>query len=115
MQTKKARRQKEAKKRKNFLPTLLLTLLLWSTLGFLTYFVDPENLGVIPLFFLITLLALTFTFSIILANSRRGLLTSIGLTLFLILRYFGVGNILNLALITGIALTIEMYFTKTRG
>ena len=31
-------------KRKNFLPTLLVTILLWILLGALVYFVDPETL-----------------------------------------------------------------------
>lgn len=98
-------------KRKNFLPTLLITILLWALLGGLIYFVDPKTFGVIPLFFISVFVSLLFTFSLIFANSRRGLVATIAITLFLILLYLGVGNILNLILIVAIAVSIELYFT----
>ncbi len=109
------KRQLDAKRRKNFLPTIIVTILFWLVIGYLLYFIDPENFGAVPVLFTLIFFALLFTFSIILANTRRGLLTSLGLTIFLILRYFGVGNILNLALLAGVVLAVEIYFTKTRG
>jgi hypothetical protein len=98
-------------KRKNFLPTLLITILLWIMLGGLVYFVDPSFFGAIPLFFVTTFTVLLFTSSLLFANSRRGLIISISLSLFLLLTYLGVGNILNLILLTAIAVCIDLYFT----
>jgi hypothetical protein len=98
-------------KRKNFLPTLLITVLLWIMLGGLIYFVEPGTFGVIPLFFVTIFVSLLFTFSLLFANSRRGLVITIGLTFFLLLSYLGVGNILNLILIVAIATCIELYFS----
>jgi hypothetical protein len=80
-------------------------------LGGLIYFVDPQTFAVIPLFFVTVFVSLLFTSSLIFANSRRGLVISIGLTFFLILAYLGVGNILNLILIVAIATCIELYFS----
>lgn len=108
---KRQNRKEQVLKRKNFLPTLLLTILFWILLGALVYFVDPGIFGVVPLFFVTLFVALLFTFSLVFANSRRGLLASLSLSLFLILRYLGVGNWLNLVLILAIASCIELYFS----
>lgn len=108
---KRKSRKEQVLKRKNFLPTLILTILFWLLLGALVYFVDPGTFGVVPLFFITFFVALLFTFSLIFANSRRGLITSISLTLFLILLFLGVGNYLNLILIVAIAIATELYFT----
>lgn len=104
--------KKSALKRKNFLPTLLITLLLWILLSGLIYFVDPDTFGVVPLFFVALFVALLFTFSLIFASSRRGLIASASLSLFSILMYLGVGNILNLILIVAIAVSIELYLAQ---
>ena len=102
-------RKEQVLKRKNFLPTLLITVILWLTLGGVIYFVDPDTFGAVPLFFILTFMSFLFTFSLIFASSRRGLVASTATTLFLILSYLGVGNILNLILIVAIAICIELY------
>lgn len=105
-------RKKEVKLRKSFLPTFVITFLLWVGTFGIVYFVDPYKRGAVALFFLSVFFALFFTFSIVFINSRRGLLTSLGVTIFIILRYFGLGNILNLFLITGICIALDLYFSK---
>jgi len=109
---KKELRQQQAIRRKNFLPTLIITLLLWFLVAGIVYFIDPHTFGVLPLFFVLIFIAFLFSFSIIFSHTRRGFLTALGLTLFLILRYFGVGNLLNLLLISGVIIAIEIYFTR---
>jgi hypothetical protein len=86
-------------------------MLLLLLLGGLVYFVDPGTFGAVPLFFVTFFVALLFTFSFIFASSRRGLIASLSLSLFSILAYLGVGNILNLILIVAIAVCIELYFS----
>jgi apolipoprotein N-acyltransferase len=108
-------RQKKIQARKNFLPTLVLTICLWLSLATLVYFIDPDTALAIPVFFLVVFFALLFTFSTILANSRRGLVISSGLTVFSILRYLGIGHIINLLLIIAVAVTVELYFIKNGG
>lgn len=106
------KRRDQILKRRNFLPTLLVAVTLWGLIAGLIYFVEPETFGAIPLFFALVFFALLFTSSLIFGNKRRGLITAISLTLFLILRYFGIGNILNFLLIAGLAVTIEIYLAK---
>jgi len=105
-------RQKKVKLRKNFLPTLIVAILLWLGVVSIIYFVEPDTFGILPVFFFLVFLALLFTLSLLFAHTRRGALIAVGLTLFLILRYLGIGNILNFLLILGIAITIELYFIK---
>jgi hypothetical protein len=106
------KRQKIAKKRNNFLPTLVVILLLWVGVGFMVYFTNPDKPLVVPLFFLVFFLALLFTFSTLFANTRRGFLSSFAITFFLLLRYFGVGNLINLLLLGGLIVTAELYFSR---
>jgi hypothetical protein len=111
LQTKRAHRKARVLKRKNFLPTLIVTLLLWLATASLIYFIDPQTFGAVPIFFVAVFTSLLFTFSLIFAESRRGLIAAIALTLFLLLAYLGVGNLLNLALIIAIAIVTELYFS----
>lgn len=108
----KETRKQKAKLRKNFLPTLILTIALWVAVACLVYFVEPGTLGAIPIFFAVIFFVLLFTFSTLFANTRRGLLTALAITIFLILRYLGVGNILNFLLIAGLTITLELYFSN---
>jgi hypothetical protein len=106
-------RKQQILKRKNFFPTLLITVLLWGLLGSLVYFIEPDTFVAVPLFFVLVFSCLLFTFSLIFAGGRRGLIGSIAITFFLILAYVGVGNILNLLLIVAIATCIEIYLART--
>lgn len=108
----KDKRQKRIRMRKNFLPTLLIIVLLWSTLFFTVYFVNPTTPGAIPAFFALSFLASFFTFATLFANTRRGLLSAITVTIFLVFGYLGIGNIINLLLLIGLAVTAEFYFWK---
>lgn len=75
-------------KRRNFLPTLLLTAFLWLSFLLLVIFTAPASPFILYTFYLILFLALFLTFSLILANSRYGFLISLGFIVFLILRQF---------------------------
>ena len=105
-------RKEQVLKRKNFLPTLLVTIILWLLLGGLVYFVDPNTFGALPAFFILLFASFLFMFSLLFASTRRGLITSLSLSLFSILLYLGVGNVLNLFLILAIAICIELYFGR---
>ncbi len=108
----KEKRQELIKRRRNFFPTLLITIFLWGIIASVVYFIDPQVSGIIPLFFLLIFTTLLFTFSMIFANTRRGFLVALSSTFFLLLRYFGVGNILNLLLIVGVMITVELYSSR---
>jgi hypothetical protein len=106
------RRKKQVKMRKNFFLTLIIIVFLWLTVAFVIYFIDPSSPGAIPLFFTLFFLVSLFTLSTLFANTRRGVLTTLGLTFFLLLRYLGVGNILNFLLIIGLLITTDLYLSN---
>lgn len=91
-------------------------VMLWSCLGLIMWLVEPKLLkdilvtGLYLPFFLLFFPALFLTLAIILANSRRGLLIAIAVTIFLMLRIYQLGNLLNLLLIAGIVVAIGRYF-----
>lgn len=109
---KKQLRREQVLKRKNFLPSLIVTILLWILLCGLIYFVDPQTFLAVPIFFIILFTTLLFTFAFLFASTRQGLIISLSLSLFAILSYLGVGNIINLLLIIAIAICIEIYLAK---
>lgn len=101
-------------RRKNFLHSLIVTFLLLLSLISIVYFTDPSSSMFIFLFFVNLFACLFFLTSLILANSRRGFVISLCITIFAIFRLFGIGNILNAILIAGLGIIAEIYaqFTK---
>lgn len=112
MKTKRVR-QKNIKKRWGLLTSFLITTLLWIAVSGIVIFIDPYTDWSIIVFFISLFLALLFTFSLLFQNSRRGLVVSSSLVLFLILRFFGIGNIINLLLLIGLATAVEVFFRKS--
>lgn len=105
----KEKRKEMILKRKNFLPSLVITILLFLALVLLIYFTDPSFQFFLVLFFAIVLLLFLFFFSILFGNTRRGFLVSLVITIFLLLRYLGIGNLLNLFLLISLGVIIEIY------
>lgn len=83
--------------------------------------VEPERLRDVPWadwygpFWVLTFGAVTFTAEIIFANWRRGVLTAMVVTVFLILRLIKLGHWLNLVLLIGLAVMVDSIFTKRRA
>lgn len=102
-------RKEKVKRRRNFFVSFLATILLWLLIFCFIYFVDPENIVARVTFFVSVFFVVLFTASFVFANSRRGLITAFVITFFLILRLFGIGNILNLLLLAGLAVCIDYY------
>ena len=100
------------KHRKNFLPTFLLAILFWSLWGWLVYFHPPANTFLIASFFGLLFLALFLTAGLVFANSQRGFLTSLFAILILIFCYHQLANLLNILLLVGIFLSLELYLDK---
>jgi len=104
--------KEKRKRRKNFFPTLVLIFFNWALAGLIVYFIEPDTFAIVPLFFVIIFFALLFTLATFFSNTKKGLIYCLFLTTFLILRYFGIGNLLNLLLLTGIAISIDFYFSR---
>ncbi|MBN1169125.1 hypothetical protein JXA63_04515 [Candidatus Woesebacteria bacterium] len=111
---KKKLREKEVKRRKNFIPSVIITAVSWVFTFYIILFVDPLQSGSIQIFFISIFLSLVLTFKLIFKNTRRALLTTISISIFLVLRYFGIGNIINVILILGLAITSEVYFSQKK-
>lgn len=109
---KKDLRVKQIRARKNFFPTLVATIILWVGAILMVVLTDPAGFGAVPFFFFLIFMALLFTSATLFENRRRGLLVSLGLTLFLVLRYFGVGNILNFLLLSGVIITYDILASR---
>jgi hypothetical protein len=110
---KKLKNTKKIKRRKNFLPTLLLAILSWGTLACLIYFTAPKNNLLILGFYFLLLVAIFLTFALLFANSRRGLLVAVAGVGFLVFRYFDLANYLNLILFGGVLICLELFFRES--
>ena len=104
------------RRRKNFFPTLLLAVIFWIGWLYIVFSVSPENTTYhIPhtiCFFFALFLALFLTLSLVLANTRRGFLMTLGVIGFLILRLLDSAHYLNLILLAGILFSLEIYLSK---
>ena len=87
--------------RRNFLPAVIVDLVLWISCGLIVFLFDPDKdsqLSVgslqfdiypnIILFFVIFGLSLTITLALLFGNTRRGLFASLFLVSLLLLRLF---------------------------
>jgi len=72
--------------RRNFLSTVIVNLFLWATCGLIIFFLDPNKYLNVVLFFIALTLALTLTFALLFANTRRGFLVSLAIVGVLILK-----------------------------
>jgi hypothetical protein len=106
------KRFEELKHRKNFLPSLVITAGFWLLLGWFVYFIDPDTTFAIPIFFILLFISLLFTFAILFVNTRRGFLAGLAFSTFAVLRYFGVGSLLNFFLIVGVAIALDYYLRQ---
>ena len=102
--------RKKIRNRKGYLPSFLTTLFLWFLIFFIIFFIDPATVLIIPVVLLLIFLAIFLTVSISLSNNRVGLITALGIITFAILRYWGIGNAINLLLIIGLSTAAEFYF-----
>lgn len=84
------------------------------------YFVDPENVRdiIIPGSYLPMILlifgGLFWFFSIVLMSAKRALRWTVGTVIFIYLRIYGLGSLLNGILIFGLLISLELYLMRIR-
>lgn len=110
----KQKRKKTIKERKNILPAFFAMLSLWSILFFIVYMLDPSNPFILVLFFVTLFPACFVTFSLIFAEKTRSFLITSGISVFLLLRLFSLGNIINLFLLSGLVVSLDLYIKSKR-
>lgn len=94
----------------NLKPTVLV--LLSTSIFLLVSYVNPSAPGAIPLFFTLIFLAIFVILSTVMKNVRRILTFSFFVCFFLVLRYFDLGNILNLLLLVGTIIAFEFFLSN---
>lgn len=109
----KNRKIPERKKRYSWL--VLLTVLAWGLVGAMIVWVDPENVRdlLLPgsyLMFVVPLcLAVFLLLTIVFLSAKRAWWWTMGLVVFIYLRVYGLGTLLNGVLIVGILVCGELY------
>lgn len=99
---------------------LFFALINWSLIGLMIYFVDPENVRdiIIPGSYLPMILlifgGLFWFFSIVLMSAKRALRWTLGTVIFIYLRIYGLGSLLNGILIFGLLISLELYLMRIR-
>jgi hypothetical protein len=99
----------KSKRKKNFLPALLLAVAFWGFWGWIVYSYPPESGLTIFLFYLLLFAAVFFTTALTFGNSNLGLLSAFWVIIFLNFCFFKIGNVLNLSLLTLIFLLLGFY------
>jgi hypothetical protein len=111
--------------RRNFLPAVILTIFLWIACGLMIVFIDPGYqfslfsshlilpVNILLLMFVLTL-ALTLTFALLLANTRRGLLLSLFIIGGLLLRLGKILNWFTLITLFVFLLIVELFFARKK-
>lgn len=90
----------------------MATIIFWGGWGWLVYSFPPSSPFLILAFGTLLWLAVFLTSGLIFGNSKIGALVACWLLLFLIFRYFKIGNILNLSLLTIIFFLLAFSFYK---
>lgn len=98
-------------KPKRIIP-LILAIPFWLSLAFLVFFVSPDASGSIYLFFTVFSAAIITTLFVLTGNTRRVILASFVIIAFTVLRFFGIGNVLNFLLLVSSALAYEIYYSN---
>jgi hypothetical protein len=104
--------RESAKKRKNFLPALMIDLFFWVSWLYIFFRISPDSFLPFLAFYLSLFLAVFLIFALILASSRRGLIISAALIGFLLLKQFRLASILNVLLLIASLFSLEIYFSR---
>lgn len=98
-----------SQQKKSIVFPLLLAAVSWFLVWCLVFFVNPEVLKSIwyAPFWILLWLAMTWTVSLVLGKLVRGMFYSTALSIFLILRLFDIGTVLNGFLIGGLVFLLD--------
>ncbi len=109
----KVKRRREKKiAYKSRLPLTLVTAAIWGILISVVLFLDPSRSWALEIFLISLYLCLLLTISLFTKKVWQGLLWASATTLFLVLRYVGIGNLFNFFLIIGVVLVVEFRLLK---
>lgn len=108
--------------KKRFFFTFIFTVLSWGVWIYVLLSIPPEypnHFLSIPLsyifFFAPLFVSLFLTITLLLGNTRRGFLLSMGIIVLLILQLLKTVNFLTVGLLLASLLVFELYYTHDRG
>jgi len=93
-------------------PKPFILVFLLTTIFFLISYVSPPTPGALPLLFTLIFFTSFVILSTVIKNIRRLFTFSFFICFFLILRYFDLGNILNLLLMVGTIVAFELFLSN---
>lgn len=99
---------------KNLFLSLIITIALWIGLAYLILMIPPNSLIIVGGFLIGTLLALFLSFSLVLGNAERGLIVSVTLTSYLLLRIYDQDTIINIILLVALAVTAGFHLHQRK-
>lgn len=99
-------------RQRRLFPLIFLACLFWLAWLYVLFAIDPNSQFSIFYFLLSIFGSLFFTLSLILKNTRRAFLISLGIVTFLVLRFLKLAHPLNLVLLLALLLTLEFSFLR---
>lgn len=110
---------KRTRQKKRYGLLVLLLVLNWLAVAWVVWKVDPESIKnfliseiYLPMLVLV-FGALFFLFSVLVLSAKRALWWALGVSFFLLLRFIGLGSLLNGLLILGVLVTWDFYRTRS--
>jgi hypothetical protein len=103
---------KLTRRRKNFLPTLIVNLVFWLAWLFVFLKLSPDFILAFILFYLFLFLAIFLSLAIIIGHSRRGFIATVGVIGALFLKQFQLASVTNLVLLASLLTVLELYISK---
>lgn len=106
--------------RARYLPLIGLIVVFWVLLIGMVVFVDPLVIKDFPFrgaflgFLVVVFFAVLFLLTLILKSLRRGFIYGLGVVIILGLRLIHLGNIINVGLIIGLLVVIDVYFNQLK-
>lgn len=96
---------------KNIFVSFSIIVLLICAIIYLIINVNPEKFWAVPLFLILSFTAFFYTFSVLFAKKRRGLIAASALTTTLLIRIVGVNNVYFYLAVIIVAMIVEVFLT----
>ena len=103
------------RKSKNYQITAIISLIVWVMLIVLVTQFPPESVLVLVTFYLLTFIAFLLPLSVIFANSRRGLVFTVGILGILSLKPLGVFSLISIGAWWTIIILLEFWLSIKRS
>ncbi len=98
---------------KNIALYIVFAVLFWGGVIATVILLKPEGLYALLFFLLLLFIAVSLSGIVLIGTIRRGLLLGLGIVSLLTLRLFSLDTLLNVVLLIGFLLMVELYFSRS--